>query len=389
MNFKKKNWIIIGIIALFLISNVITFFIAKNYNIFNTDGFEKLIQLEKIIESQYYQDIDRSVLVEGAVKGMFFVLGDQYSEYYTKDEFDNFSDMLKNNYEGIGVSVTETKDKNAIIVQVFENSPAASVGIKPGDLIQAVDDESMQGKGLNYSVSKMKGPENTSVKITILRNDQTIDMYLKRAKIHISNIQSEMIQDIGYISITEISEAVSEDFKNHLEKLLSDNAKGIIIDLRFNGGGLLDEAYCILDRILKKDQLAVYLVDKNGKRKDYYSISDDFLNVPLVVLVNENTASASEIISGAIQDHQIGKIVGTQTFGKGVVQFVYNLKDGSGCKITTAHYYTPSGNDINNKGITPDYVIEQSAEYQYMLNTSHNQDIQLQKAIEIIKAQYK
>lgn len=346
--------------------------------------FKKMIYVKKIVESEYVDKIDENKMVDGALKGMVEGIGDRYTVYMDQQEFDALKTHTGGSYAGIGIYIDE-KDGKIVVVAPIEGSPAEKAGIKSGDFIIKVNGIDVTAKDMEKAVSMMKGKVGTKVKVTTYREGKGLKDYeLTRAKIIIPSIKNEMLQDkIGYIRITNFDENTADSFMKALNKLKAEGMNGLIIDLRDNGGGLLDQATEIADELLGKGTI-VYTIDKNGERLDWTS-DENKLNMPLVLLVNGGTASASEILSGAVRDFKAGVLIGTKTFGKGLVQSVIDLKDGTGVKVTTSRYYTPSGECIQGKGITPDIVLELP-----LKNTDREitkeEDVQLKKAIEVIKS---
>ncbi|MEG0379833.1 MAG: S41 family peptidase, partial [Eubacterium sp.] len=310
--------------------------------------------------------------------------GDKYSAYYTEEEFQKLMESSTGTYSGIGIVVTEDENGTTTVVTPYRNTPAANAGVQINDKIIKVNGEDVSAKGSEYTVSLMRGEAGTPVEVTILRDGQEQTMNLTRQNIDTPTVDSKVIDGMGYIVISEFTNKTSDDFNAQLETLLSQNISGLIIDLRYNGGGVVPSAVAVADRLLGETNV-VYTVEKDGKRKDYNSTDEVKLNLPIMVLVNEGTASSSEILAGAIQDTKSGKLIGTQTFGKGIVQEVVPLKDKTGYKLTNAEYFTPNGNNIDQKGLTPDTVVEQNEAYKNTLNVPEDQDIQLQKAIELLK----
>ncbi len=276
-----------------------------------TSGVEKLVELEKKIQSDYYKDVDEQALVDGAIKGMFDAIGDEYSAYYTEEEYQKLMETTTGTYEGIGVVVTEDDSKTAVVVTPYRNTPAGNAGVQTNDRIVTVDGDDVVGKGMEYAVSKMRGEAGTSVKITVERDGTRVDYDLKRQSIDTQTVESTVLDDnVGYILISEFTENTADDFNTQLTDLQSKGIKGLIIDLRYNGGGLVDSSVAIADRLLGETEV-VYTVDKKGNRQDYKSTGEVKLDLPMAILVNEGTASASEILSGAVQDTQAGTLVGT------------------------------------------------------------------------------
>jgi len=397
MNSQNKKTVIL-IVILLVTTNIATYFLTVNGMLSFDNSYvlsthsatgateaQKLLDLDEVIQSRYYQDVDETALMENAIKGMFSAIGDKYSAYYTKDEFTALMESSTGTYEGIGVTVTEDDSKNTVVVSAFKDSPAGNAGMVSNDVIVKVDGEDVQGKGMDYVVSKMRGTAGTNVSVTVSRNGEEKTFELTREAIDEDTVASQVLDgDVGYIQITQFTEKTADDFKSQLSDLQSKGIKYLIIDLRDNGGGLVDSSVAVADRLLG-DTEVVYTVDKSGKRQDYKSTADVKLDLPMVVLVNGGTASASEILSGAIQDTAAGTLIGTKTFGKGIVQEIHPLSDGSGYKLTIAQYFTPKGRNIHGVGLTPDITVEQNDAYKDSLYVPQDQDTQLQKALETLK----
>ncbi len=358
------------------------------------DSIKKFNQVREIIKENYYQDVDEDVLLEGAVAGMAASLNDPYTVYYTKEQMEILLEIPKKSeetYVGIGVSIIMDTDGLVTIVEPFVGTPAYEAGLKQGDKIIKVNDEDVTGlKDENAIVQMIRGPENTTVKITVYRPSEgrPIDFEIVRKKITVQlNIRSELLEDgIGYIRlISFMDDNIDKEFEQHLKKLQADNIKGLIIDLRDNPGGYYHQVINIADMLLPEG-LIVYTEDRNKNLEKEFSDKKE-LGLPMVVLINENSASASEILAGAIKDHKKGILVGEKTFGKGLVQNLIPLDDGSGVKITIARYFTPSGVCIHGTGIEPDISVKLDDKYLYtpISQVPREDDVQLQKALEALK----
>lgn len=347
----------------------------------------KLTGLEQIIDTYYLNDIDYNTMTEYIYKGALASLGDPYSVYYTKEEFDSFNEQTTGNYCGIGVSVNENASTGAVtVVQVFKGGAGAKAGFRSGDIIYKVDGEEVTGQDLSTVVSKIKGEEGTTVNITILRGSDTFTKTLTRATVTIDTVSSEMLDNnIGYIKVNEFDEVTATQFDEAIDDLEKQGEKGLIIDLRDNPGGRYDIVCEMLDRMLPMGKLLVYTMDKYGTKEEQKSTDSDEFTKPLAVLVNGNSASASEIFSGAVKDYGIGTLVGTTTFGKGIVQQILPLNDGSAVKLTVSKYYTPSGKNIHGTGIEPDVRVELNDDAVENGQYVKEKDNQLKKAVEIIK----
>ena len=315
--------------------------------------YNKMLALESIIDDDFYQKPSEANLVNGAIKGLFSGLDDPYSQYYTADEFERLKEQTSGSFVGIGVVISPNSEDDSItVVSPIEGSPAEKSGILAGDKILKVDGKTVSAKNSDEAVSKIKGKKGTEVDLTIKRGEQLIDVKVKREEIVSKTVKSEVLEDnIGYLKITSFSEHTYKEFKTALDKLKKDNIKGLVLDLRDNPGGLLTVCKDIADDLIGEGTI-VYTKDNKGDT-EYLKSNEDKLGLPIAVLTNENSASASEILTGAIVDNKEGVSVGTTTFGKGLVQSVRELKDGTGYKLTTAQYFTPNGDYINGKGIKP------------------------------------
>ncbi len=359
------------------------------------DKLDKLLFLKKIITQNYYKEVNEEDLIEGAEKGLFMGLDDPYSEYLTKEDMDTLREETEGEFIGIGIIVTNVDD-NITVISPIKDTPAMKHGIKPGDIIVKVGDETFSGKQLNDAINKIKVPidkkkkilgneDYGSVHLTILRGEELIEMDVERKTIPYQTVDSKMQPDkIGYIEITQFAEGTAKDFKKALKKLQDEKMQGLIIDLRNNPGGLVDEVAEVADSIMG-EATVVYTQNRAGEKSYIKSDEKGQLDIPLVLLVNEGSASASEILSGAVRDNEIGKLVGEKTFGKGLVQIVQELNDGTGYKLTTEQYFTPKGENINKKGIKPDYEIKLDEE-KFL---KENKDTQLEKAVEVVKTMNK
>ena len=341
----------------------------------------KLDFLKEVIDLKYLEKTDEKTLEENIYKGLLQGLNDPYSVYYTKDEYDALKEETSGSYCGIGALVSQNADTGVITaINVFKGSPAEKAGMKNGDIIFKVEDKEVTGEDLNNVVAKMKGEKDTKVKINVYRTSEKeyIDLEITRDKVDAPTVEHKMLdksKGIGYIQITQFEEVTYDQFKEALDDLKKRGMKSVIFDLRNNPGGLYDTVCEMLDDLLPEGTL-VYTKDKDGNKQEKKSDAN-FLDMPMVVLQNENSASASEIFAGAIQDFGAGKIVGTQSFGKGIVQSIIPLSDGSAVKLTVEKYYTPKGVNIHGKGITPDVKVE--------ISKDGKKDNQLQKAIEVIE----
>ena len=291
------------------------------------------------------------------------------------------------NFVGIGIYMVKDENTNTIkVLAPIEGSPAEKAGVLPGDTIVSIDGTQYSGDQMSVAANKIKGEEGSTVKLQILRDNQTLDFEIKRENIKVNPVDGKVLENnIGYIQFSSFDEGTAEDFKAKYEELKNQGINSLIIDLRNNGGGIVDEALQIANYILDKDSVVLYEVDKNNKEDVKKTTDDPIINVPIILLTNENTASASEILAGALKDAGKAKIVGTKTYGKGVIQQVMTLKDGSGLKITTEKYLTPNRSEINKIGIEPDEKVELPDSLKNQLVIDEKEDTQLQKAIEMLK----
>lgn len=358
-----------------------------NEGIISSDTETKLSYLKKLIDETYLHDVKEKDLNEGIYKGYVEGLGDQYSAYYDKKEAKELTESLDGSFSGIGAVMTQDASSGVItITQVYDDSPAKKAGIKAGDILYRVEEKTVTGKDLDKVVSWIKGKKGTKVNLTLLRgtNSDKIKVTATRDVINVETVKYKVLENqIGYISISEFDSVTGAQFAKALKQLQKKHIGGLVVDLRNNPGGSLSTVCDILDSILPKG-LIVYTKDKNGKKEEYTSDEKHRLNLPMSVLVNGQSASASEIFAGAVQDYGKAEIIGTQTYGKGVVQNLFDLKDGTCVKLTTSEYFTPKGRNIDGKGITPDVKIE----YKYNAKDP-KADNQLDKAVSVVKDKIK
>lgn len=344
----------------------------------------KMQLIEAVIDAYYYkEDTDKQALVDGVFKGMVSSLGDPYSEYYTAEELNDAMEGIEGIYYGIGCYVQMDINMGLPKISgIIAGTPAEEADVRENDYIYAVEGEETYGLSLSEVVAKIKGPEGTKVKITFIRNNAYVDIEVERRRVESPTVSLEMSDDgIAYIQITEFDEVTIDQFTEAVAVAKGSNMKGMILDLRGNPGGSLD-AVVEVARALLPEGLIVYTEDRNGKRKEYTCDGSKELDVPLVVLINSNSASASEILAGAIKDYGIGTLLGTTTFGKGIVQQPISLGDGSAVKLTVSSYFTPNGINIHGTGIEPDEVCEFDGERYY---SDEKYDNQLERAKEIVR----
>ncbi len=399
MEGKIRRQKIYRVVMIVIVTAVITFMVTTivMYNKFNnlyasdsntsnstnTSNEYSLVQtlqtFKTMINQLYIGDIDEESMLEGAIKGYVEGLGDPYTEYLTKEEMEEFTEETNSEYVGIGVYVgNDTVNNTILVVGVMKSSPAEEAGIQIGDVIEKIDGVAYTGKQLDEATKVLKAEEGTTATLTIRRDNEEKELTVVRRKITVQHVASEMLENnIAYIQIDSFDANVASSFEEQITSLINNGATGIIIDLRNNGGGIVDEATGIADLFLDKGEtILITKSKKENNEEETKSERDPIVNdIPVVILVNEATASASEILAGALKDNYGATIIGKQTYGKGVIQTLYTLTDGSGIKITTEEYYTPNHNQINEVGITPDIEVD----------ITENEDTQLQRAIEELK----
>lgn len=348
---------------------------------------DKLNLVRTYIDNYYKGDVNEENLSEGAIKGYVDGLGDEYTEFLTKKEFDNLNAMLSQTV-GIGAYLAELKNSSdVVIVGLVEDAPAEKAGLKAGDIVKEINLENVSGKGSEYVASKLKnGPAGSTVKVKVVRDEEELEYDIIREEIKYYKIKHEMKEkNIGYIDFDSFTETSYDEFKEAYDDLKANGAKSLIIDLRDNTGGQVDQVLKIADLFIESGKPILITEDKNGNRITNSSRTDKIIDMPTVVLVNDYTASASEILTGFLKDYKLATIVGIKTYGKGVIQNVYTNvfgeNSGVGLKITVAEYYTPNGNRVHHEGIEPDEVVETKKN----IENEEKIDIQLEKAIEILK----
>lgn len=398
---KEKKLKIYKIVMLVVLSVFITFMITSIslYTYFtknpisisaksnNKDISNKLDKYREIIDKYYLGEVDESKLEEGAIKGYIEGLDDPYTEYISKEDMDTYLDDTMGNFVGIGIyMIKNTKYDKIQVLSTIKGSPAEKEGIQAGDLIISVDGIEYKADDMTAVSNKIKGEEGTKVTVELLRGSENVKYELTRSKVKVNQVEGKVISDdIGYIKFTSFDETTAEDFKKQYQELAKKNIKSLIIDLRNNGGGIVDQALEMADYIADKDSVLLYEVDKNNKETVRKAKTDPIINMPIIILTNENTASASEILAGALKDLGKAKTVGTTTYGKGVIQQILKLNDGSGLKITIEEYQTPNKNKINKVGIEPDEKVELPDSVESILSIKESEDTQLQKAIDMLK----
>ena len=375
----------VGFAFAFNNGNVLSLFLKRNSKLDYKKIEEKTSVLQNIIDRYFLFDEDMTKVEDGIYAGMMNGLGDPYTVYYTKEEYKALNEDTEGKYSGIGAVVSQNPNSKIItIVKIFDNSPANDAGLQVGDIIYKIDGEEVAGTDMDILVkTKIRGEEGTSFKMTVLRGDERkeVELDLIRRSIEVETVAGKMLDNnIGYIAVSQFDAVTSEQFKSNIESLQSQGMTKLIVDLRGNPGGLLDQVVDMLDYILP-DGLVLYTEDKYGKREEYYSDGSHELKIPMVVLVNENSASASEVFTATFRDFEWGTVVGKTTFGKGIVQNVLPLGDGTAVKITTQHYYPPSGFDLHKVGIKPDLEVDLNEG----AKIGTDSDNQLSAAIDILK----
>ena len=393
--YKTIMLIIIVIITTSLITAFATYQYLRN-NVLairkgNNTSFEgleyTLSQFRTELENKYIGEINDEELIDGALKGYVNALGDPYTTYYTKEEMKEIMEETNGNFVGIGIYMTENIKENVImVIKPIENSPAEKAGILPGDIITKINDVEYTGDKLEEASNKIRGEEGTKVKLEIYRNGETKEFEITRKKVVISHITTKVLEDnIGYIAISDFDGDCANEFKTKYKELEKKGITKLIIDIRNNGGGIVDKSLEIANTMIEKGSTLLITKDKKNNEDITKATENPIINMPVVVLTNEYSATASEILAGALKDNNKATLVGTKTYGKGIIQALNKLSDGSRLKVTVSEYYTPNHTAINKIGITPDVEVELSDEAKKQLNLEEKDDNQLQKAIEILK----
>lgn len=339
---------------------------------------KKIRLIESLVDEHYLDEVDENTLTDDMLKGLMNGLGDDYAAYYTADEYKEIMNTTQGDYRGVGMIMQQYADtKEVLIVGVYEGTPAETAGIKAGDILEEVDDMVCTENDLNVIAAAIKNGSGDTVHMKLRRDEEEYEVDVEKAEIEVPVVGGKMLDDqIGYIQITQFTGLTSDQFAEQYKELTDQGMKALIVDLRNNPGGLLDSVVDALRQILPEGMI-VYTQTKDGTKKEYTCDGETPIEIPLTVLVNENSASASEIFAGAVHDHEIATLVGTKTFGKGIVQQTFPFTDGSAIKMTIAKYYTPNGVCIHGEGITPDVEVE--------LPEDATEDVQLNKAIEVTK----
>ena len=387
----KKSFVkgaLFGALAMLLIAGLVSCGLKlgdSSKEAVTSETEEKIAELKKLIDENYLHDVDEEELQEGIYKGYISGLDDPYSVYYDEEETKSFYETTEGEYDGIGAVLSQNMDTGIItLVQIYDDSPAMKAGLQDEDILYKVDKEEVTGEDLTEVVSHIKGEKGTTVDITVLRGEENeeVTVTVTRDTIQAQTVEYRMLEDnLGYIAVSEFDSVTYDQYQQALEDLQNQGMQGLIVDLRNNPGGNLSTVCDMLDLMLPEG-LIVYTEDKDRNRQEMTSDGEHQFNLPMTVLMNGNSASASEIYAGAIQDYGLGKIVGTQSYGKGVVQQIFDLKDGTCVKLTIAEYFTPNGRNINGEGITPDVEVEYEKD-----ENNPDADNQLEKAMEILKSE--
>lgn len=383
-------------IILILLSVILTTFISIiiSMNIFNLkinniklkEGtYSKISEVYNAIEEYYVGDIKEEDIIEGAARGMIDSLGDRYSNYMDESEVENYMKSSDGVLVGIGVTAKESKSNSGIeVISVFEGSPAFEKGIKRGDIIVSVNGDDITSNKFEDNIKKIRGEVGSEVKLTFIRGDENIDVSIVRRSITIESIKYKMIDDIGYIKISEFNNSTTQQFKNALKEIEIQKGKGIIFDVRDNPGGTLKSVSAMVDMIVPEGPIVI--AEYKGGKTEVLNVSDkNELNIPMVIITNGNSASASELFTGALRDYDKAIVVGEKTFGKGIMQSLIPLSKKTGVNLTTAYFNPPKSPNFHGKGIEPDFYIPMPEDIQSRFpSISDEEDIQLQKAIEVM-----
>lgn len=405
---SKKYLLVILLVLLFAVSNTISFIFGGKLS-FNTimpwisssefnkemkdikdiSKYKELFAIRETLYKRFDGDIDDNKLLEGAIKGMTSALNDKYTYYMNKQEYQQYKDEVSGEFSGIGIKVT-VKNNKIYIASPIKGSPAEKAGIKAGDYIIKVNGKAYSGEEQDKAISVMKGKTGEKVTLTIERDGKTFDVDVVRGQIVNPSVEGEMINDkIGYISVSGFELNTAKDFNAKLKELKLKGMKGLIMDLRDNGGGYLNVSVDLVSNFIEKNKLVVSTIDKYNNKEQSFSKGGDAVGMPLVVLVNGNSASASEVVSGALKDYKAATFVGEKTFGKGIVQTTIEEKStGAALKLTISKYYSPKGINIHKKGITPDVIVEYPKELQGK-EYNRNKDPQFKKALEVLEEKMK
>lgn len=396
-SYEKKQFIYKSILAIVFVSCItVVITVYATYNCMEANFFgitekltedsnksidtigETLSNYRALINEYYRGDVDEKKLLDETIKGYINGLDDEYSEYMTAEEWSEYQESAFGNYVGIGIYMGQDKDGNIVVIEPIEDSPAENIGIQSNDIIVEVNGESVSGMNTSDVANKVKGEEGTMVNIKILRDGEYMSFDVERKEIKIYHVTNKMLENnIGYIKLLTFDQGTSEQFKSAFEELKENGAQKLIIDLRDNTGGYVDEALAIAEMIIPKGEKMLITIDSKDRRTENVAKQDPIIDMDIVVLTNEYSASASEILTGTLRDNGKAKSVGTKTYGKGVIQNIFSMAGGGKLKLTIAEYFTPNETKINNIGINPDFEVED-------IDDEENIDEQLNKAIEVI-----
>ena len=389
---KHKEYasgVLTGVLVVALAAGGVKFVQQRQYNgvLSDSSHVQKIEYLEKLIDQEYLGEVDNDEMAEGVYAGLVYGLGDVYSRYYTADEYAQETASTDGAYAGIGVSIQKNKNGGVQIAECYEGGPGADAGLQTGDVITAINDTDVTDMELSDVVSLIRENKDKTIVLTVFRENEekSREISVDVTDVELPSVFGEMLdKKTGYIQITQFTGVTPQQYKDMFVELKDKGMERLVIDLRDNPGGLLTSVCDILREILPEG-LIVYTEDKDGNREEETCDGKNKLNMPLAVLVNENSASASEIFAGAVQDHGVGTIVGTTTYGKGVVQELRQLSDGSAVKLTVSNYYTPNGNSINKVGIKPDVEVKLASVFLNKDEITHEEDNQLQEALNVIE----
>ena len=379
---KKRNYIIslilvfvLGIGACF--AAVTVFGVGANTKLSSNEQqtYKRLADMEEYLKENYYTDVTDSAIAEGLYRGMFSSVGDPYTVYYSQAEFQQVTEEAHGENSGIGVVMQGNEDNLIQIINVVEGAPAESAGVKKGDILIAVDGKEFTGDRVSDAAAKARGEAGTKVKVTMLRDKKTLDFEITRANFINPSVSSEVLDDnIGYISVSTFNDNTAQDFKDALEELEKKRVKGLVVDIRNNVGGIVSQGVEIADMLLDESEIA-YAQDNKGEKNVYTTVNGK-TDLPYVLLINENSASTSEILAVGIKENNGGKLVGTTTYGKGLIQKLEQFKAGDGVRITIMQYFSAAGQPINKVGVKPDYKVE--------MKDDAKSDLQLKKAVSLL-----
>ena len=391
-DFKIYELLLFGFLII-LVSVLITLFLVKEINtgnslknkITNSSQLDEFNEVYELINTSYYKKVDKNKLINGAINGMLKSLDDPHTSYFNEKEEENFNELMNGSYEGIGAEITQDKQGNIIVFSVFKNSPAKEAGIKVGDIIEEVNEKPVKGLKTQEVTLLIKNKNVEKAKIKIRRNNDILTFEVERRNVIIESVESKLLtkngKQLGYIIVNNFANNTYEQFRSNLLKLEENNISGLVIDVRYNTGGYLHSVTSMINMFLPKGKTIYQISDKKNTKK-YTATTDESRNYPIAILVNNSSASASEILAISLKESYGAYVVGTNTYGKGTVQTIKELKSGGMIKYTIQKWLSPKGNWINEKGVTPTNVVLQSEEYEK--NPTLENDEQLQKAIDLL-----